>query len=84
MSRLLASLVCGWLVVAPALTAPQLPKEDGVAELLRRIEQALQSGDPSAYLQLLSAAADRERARIFAASVTGSGVTTNHHHPSAG
>jgi hypothetical protein len=59
----------------PAAAASQPAREDGVTALLRRVEQALQAGDVSRYLELLSSTAVRERARIFAATVIGDGVT---------
>jgi hypothetical protein len=74
MSRLLAGLLVCWLAVTPA-AASQPAKDDGVAALLRKIEQALQSGAVPRYLELLSSMAVRERARIFAATVIGDGVT---------
>ena len=75
MSRLLAGLVCGWLAVAPAPAAPQALKVDSVPELLHRLELVLQAGDASRYLTLLTPGADRERARNFAATVTGNDLT---------
>jgi hypothetical protein len=75
MTRLLASLLVCWLAVTPAAAASQPAKEDGVTGLLRKVEDALQSGDVSAYLGLLSSTAVRERARIFAETVMGDGAT---------
>ncbi|MBP1604028.1 MAG: pepN 3, partial [Acidobacteria bacterium] len=63
-----------WLAVPPALAASQPAKDDAVPAFLRKVEQALQSGDISRYLELLSSTAVRERARIFAATVIGDGV----------
>ncbi len=75
MSRLLAGLVCGWLAVAPEFATPRAPQVDGVAGLLYRLEQALQSGDGSRYIELLAPGADRQRARAFATAVMGGDVT---------
>ena len=74
MTRLLAGLLVCWLAVPPALAASQPAKDDAVPAFLRKVEQALQSGDISRYLELLSSTAVRERARIFAATVIGDGV----------
>src|SRR5512137_2884960 len=75
MKRLLAALILCWFAASPAAAAAQAAKDDGVAALLRKVEQALQSGDVSRYLDLLSPTASRERARIFAAALAGTGVT---------
>ena len=73
-------LVPAWLVAClltagAALAGPQASKGDGVQMLLRRLEGALQSGQASQYLALLSPSADRERAEIFAASVVTTAAT---------
>jgi hypothetical protein len=48
--------------------AAQPQSGDGVQRLLRRLEQAVQTGAATDYAALLGAAADRDRARDFAAS----------------
>jgi len=75
MTRFLVSFVWFWLAATPALAAPPPPRADGVAVLLQKVERALESGEISRYLDLLSLTADRERARIFAATIAGTGVT---------
>jgi hypothetical protein len=75
MTRFLTSLLVCWLAVTPAAAAPQPARDDGVAGLLRKIEQVLQSGDVSAYLGLLSSTAVRERAQIFAETMIREGAT---------
>ena len=75
MKPLLAGFVVCWLAATPAFAVPQPAKADGIAALLRKVEGALQSGEVSRYLDLLSPSADRERAGIFAASVVAAGVS---------
>ncbi len=75
MKPLVAGLIVCWLAATPAMAAPQPAKADGIVTLLRRVESALQSGEASRYLELLSPVADRERAEIFAASVLAAGVS---------
>jgi hypothetical protein len=68
-------VVFGWLlVVAPSCLA-QGNGPDGVSALIGRLEQAIRSGDPNAYIALLSQNADRARAAEFAAQAIGPRVT---------
>lgn len=68
-------VVFGWLlVVAPSCLA-QGNAPDGVSALIGRLEQAIRSGDPNAYIALLSQNADRARAAEFAAQAIGPRVT---------
>ena len=69
-----ACLICCWLAANPAIAAAQPARVDGVATLLRKLEGAVQSGQASRYLTLLSSSADRERAVIFAETVVASPV----------
>ena len=55
--------------------ADQAAPNNGVAALLRRFEQAIQSGDGAAYFTLLTDSADRTRARDFSSSELVPGAT---------
>src|SRR6185437_12365605 len=70
----LLALVVG---VAPALARAQAAAApaDPVRPLLDRLEQAVLTGTPAAYLALVSDAADRAAAQQFAAQHLGPGVT---------
>ena len=52
-----------------------LPRIDGVARLLLRIQQVMQAGNPGAYLDLLSAVASRDFAREAAVKLVLPGIT---------
>jgi hypothetical protein len=75
MKRLLAGIIICWLAASSAAAAPQAAKDEGVSALLRKVELALQSGDPSRYLELISPTAARDRARIFSVTIAGTGVS---------
>jgi len=78
-SSLLVALVV-WVALNPLpgvegpLPSRTLP-DDGISALLRRIEEALTAGNPSVYLDLLSATANLTQARQFAAAAFPPGVT---------
>src|SRR5262245_55873108 len=55
--------------------AEQAAQSNGVAVLLRRLEQVVQAGDAAAYLTLLTESADRSRARDFGGSELMPGAT---------
>jgi hypothetical protein len=75
MARIALSALVGFLVFLswPLCAVPLA--QDGVAQLLVRLEQALQSGRPDSYTLLLAPQADRSLASAFAASVVRAGVT---------
>jgi hypothetical protein len=73
MARTLFALVT-LLVLVVAPLAAESPS-DGVATLLRRLEQVVRAGRPEAYQALLSAVADRPLASAFASSVVKPGAT---------
>ena len=55
--------------------AQQPPPVDGIVRLLLRLEQAMQAGDPDAYMDQLSAVADRRFAREASRALIGPGIT---------
>ncbi|MBE3072428.1 MAG: hypothetical protein IMZ67_05585, partial [Acidobacteria bacterium] len=71
----LVGLICCWFAASPAEAVPQPVRPDGIATLLHRLEAAIESGQVSRYLTLLSSSADRERAEIFAAAIAASRIT---------
>ena len=71
----LVGLICCWFAASPVEAVPQPGKADGIATLLHRLEAAIESGQVSRYLALLSSSADRERAEIFAAAIAASRIT---------
>jgi hypothetical protein len=76
MTRFVLALVVLTLVVAPPGVAQQQPPAaDPVAELLFRLEQAIRSGAPGRYLDLLSANADRQSCATFAENTIFPGIT---------
>jgi hypothetical protein len=76
MSRSLAALACLLLVLSqPAAHTQQPPPINGVVRLLLRVEQVMQAGDPGAYLDLLSAVADRTLAADASRVLVGKGIT---------
>jgi hypothetical protein len=62
------AIALAWAALsAPAAgQSPGLPPEDGIAKLLRSLEQGLQAGDPEQYVQLLAPIANQDEARVFA------------------
>ena len=76
MSRLLRFLVlaCVVLLPRPMGTAVSAQERDPIATLLARLEEALLSGQPDRYYDLLSASADRDAASSFVDSVALRGV----------
>jgi hypothetical protein len=77
MKRTLAVLACLLLIPGEAgmARAQQPPPIDGIVRLLLRLEQVMQAGDPDAYLELLSAVADRRFARDASRQLVGPGIT---------
>jgi hypothetical protein len=78
-TSLLISLVL-WVALnpLPALVASpstQAPQDNGIGVLLRRVEKALRASDAASYLGLLSATANVEQARQFAAVAFSPGTT---------
>src|SRR5512139_1577246 len=75
--------VAGLLVVAAVLVldqagvarAQQTPPVDGIVRLLLRLEQVMQAGNPDAYMDVLSAVADRKLAREASRALVGPGIT---------
>jgi hypothetical protein len=55
--------------------AQQPPQVDGIVRLLLRLEQVMQAGNPDAYMDLLSAVADRRFARDASRQLVGPGIT---------
>lgn len=55
--------------------AQQTPALDGIVRLLLKIEQLMQAGRPEAYMDLLSAVANRELAQGAAQALIGPGIT---------
>ncbi|MCU0249924.1 MAG: hypothetical protein MUE61_06935 [Vicinamibacterales bacterium] len=55
--------------------AQQPPPVDGIVRLLLRLEQAMQAGDPDAYMDQLSAVADRRFAKEASRALIGPGIT---------
>lgn len=75
-SLLRSVLVCALLTVAPAAQAPvPPPAADGVGRLLAKLQNALASDNPAAYLAIVSPLADRSRAEGFAAAAFLTGAT---------
>lgn len=66
----LASAIVWAVVSTPAAgqSSPPNVRPDGIAKLLRTLEVGLQSGDPTQYLQLITADANQAEAQQFAAS----------------
>ncbi len=77
MKRTLAALACLLLIPggADVARAQQPPPVDGVLRLLLRLEQVMQAGNPDAYMDLLSAVADRKLARDASRMLVGAGIT---------
>ena len=69
MARSVVLMLVGLVVALPAPVHVAARQADGVSRLVRRLEQAVLSGRPESYLQLLSSDADREDASGFAHSV---------------
>ena len=61
----LAALACLLLIPGEAAVAraQQPPPVDGIVRLLLKLEQVMQAGNPDAYMDMLSAVADRRIAR---------------------
>ena len=55
--------------------AQQPPPVDGIVRLLLRLEQLMQAGDPDAYMDLLSAVANRKFAMDASRALIGPGIT---------
>jgi len=55
--------------------AQQMPPVDGILRLLLRLEQLMQAGKPEAYMDLLSAVADRRFASEASRALIGPGIT---------
>jgi hypothetical protein len=72
-----ATVACLSLVLSVSIAAgsPADPPGDPVGVLLQGLEQALRSGDPARYVDLLSLTADRSQARAFAEQNVLSGTT---------
>src|SRR5437762_3291303 len=64
--RLAAAFVTACLMVAADNGVTVHAQADAVTELLRRLEQVAQRGDPSAFVALLGDVADRDDANDFA------------------
>jgi hypothetical protein len=62
-------------VLAPAQAALQANDDARVRTLLQRLEQAIRTGDPATYLNLLAPSADRRRAENFLGVEIRPGVT---------
>jgi Peptidase family M1 domain len=77
MRRLLGALVVLLLALIEAggTFAQQPPPVDGVVRLLLRLEQVMQAGNPEAYMDLLSAVAERRFARDAARQLVSPGIT---------
>jgi len=76
MRRSLGALVLAALALSQAAArAQQPPPVDGVVRLLLRLEQLMQAGDPEAYMDLLSAVADRRFARDASRVLISPGIT---------
>jgi len=77
MRRLLGALVVVALALSQATVTygEQPPTVDGIVRLLLRLEQLMQAGDPEAYMNLLSAVADRKFARDASRVLIGPGIT---------
>jgi len=79
MSRFtLAVIVMGAALSGAAVgqvPVPAIPATDGIATLLRMLEQALESGSPERYVRLLSPVADRQQALSFATGWFETGIT---------
>jgi len=74
----LAVIVMGAALSGPAVgqaPVPAIPATDGIAALLRMLEQALESGSPERYVRLLSPVADRQEALSFATGWFETGIT---------
>jgi len=55
--------------------AQQTPPVDGILRLLLRLEQLMQAGQPEAYMDVLSAVADRRFASEASRALIGPGIT---------
>ncbi|MGE5200094.1 MAG: hypothetical protein ACM3H9_10670, partial [Rhodospirillaceae bacterium] len=77
MRRTAGALVLALLALGQAAgpRAQQPPPVDGIVRLLLRLEQVMQAGDPAAYVDLLSAVADRNFAADAARTLIGPGIT---------
>jgi hypothetical protein len=77
MKRRLAVLFAVFLASGQATGSyvQQTPPVDGIVRLLLRVEQLMQAGDPQAYLDLLSAVADRKFAMEAARALISPGIT---------
>jgi hypothetical protein len=77
MKRTLAVLACLLLTPGEAglVRAQQPPPVDGIVRLLLRLEQVMQAGVPDAYMDLLSAVADRRFAGDASRQLISPGIT---------
>jgi hypothetical protein len=77
MRRFLGALVFVAVALGHAASAyaRQPPPVDGIVRLLLRLEQVMQAGNPDAYMDLLSAVADRTFARNASRQLIGPGIT---------
>ena len=77
MKRTLAALACLLLIPGEAglARAQQPPSVDGIVRLLLRLEQLMQAGKPDAYMDLLSAVADRRFAIDASRQLITPGIT---------
>jgi hypothetical protein len=77
MRRLLRAVALLLLALAQAAGAyaQQPPPVDGIVRLLLRLEQLMQAGNPEAYLDLLSAVADRRLAADASRQLIAPGIT---------
>src|SRR6476660_716697 len=73
--KLRTSIVLLALTLCAAVPAHAQQVDEGVRLLLERIERVVRAGDTAAYFALLADAADRARARDFAASELMPGVS---------
>ena len=69
-----AALLLVWCAV-PAAAQPAGAGDDSLQAMSSRLEQALVSGDPAAYLELVAPGSQHESARSFAASMFIPGIT---------
>jgi hypothetical protein len=77
MRRTAGAIVLALLALSQAAgtLAQQPPPVDGIVRLLLRVEQLMQAGNPEAYMDLLSAVADRTFARDASRRLIGPGIT---------
>jgi hypothetical protein len=77
MRRRLGAAVFLFLALSQAAGthAQQPPPVDGIVRLLLRLEQVMQAGNPDAYMDLLSAVADRRFARDASRLLVSPGIT---------